>query len=643
MRFVRSLKGRLTLITGVAIVVTGTVVLLFGFFMARSALRDQTFRSMEGVVFQVRGTIDSTCGTLGEVVSSLSDDPRLQEDLALYETDAGDPSAIAADISGVVSGLDSAPSLFESVAVATPDGTIIASSVASPGARPPLKVSESLLREASAGRPAFEFRLRSGRFVIDTASPVLDPGTGRLLGFSFLSGAGGSLERQLADISAIDSSGKLMLSEAEGAKVRVAVFGRNSRTSDEKVTIAGYDPKTDTPPVRAAHGERGEGEMTVPALGHVVVSYDYIPATTWGITATSDASQAFAPIYRLRNVMIIVILVLLFGGAALALLIARSIARPITELQEGVKALAGGELGTRVVIEDGLEVTELAEEFNEMASRLMELYDTLEHKVEERTRELKDANERLRILDDLKSDFVSTASHELRGPLASMKMGVATVGHEMVGPLNDEQKQMLEIAERNIDRLTRLTGDILDLTKIEAGQLDLDLDQCDVYELASEVVEADEPLARDRGLRLAVESQVGPVVARCDRDRIHQVIQNLVGNAIKFTDEGGVTITVDRVADDAGAAGEAGEGKGPAIGVCVEDTGVGIPPEAIETIFEKWSQAHSDTRSEKRGTGLGLAISRGIVEAHGGEVSVESTLNEGSRFCFSIPVRGPDA
>ena len=176
------------------------------------------------------------------------------------------------------------------------------------------------------------------------------------------------------------------------------------------------------------------------------------------------------------------------------------------ELQDGVKALAGGELGTRVAIKDGIEVTALADEFNTMAGRLDESYQTLEQKVDERTRELQAANDRLRILDELKSDFVSMVSHELRSHLSSMKMGVATVAKEMVGPLNDEQRLMLEIAERNIDRLTKLTTDLLDLTKIEAGQLDLELDQHDLYELALEVIESDEPMAGDKGLRLNVVS-----------------------------------------------------------------------------------------------------------------------------------------
>jgi signal transduction histidine kinase len=310
-------------------------------------------------------------------------------------------------------------------------------------------------------------------------------------------------------------------------------------------------------------------------------------------------------------------------------MIARSISRPLTELQEGVKALAAGDLTTRVTISDGIEVTSLANEFNRMAGRLNDLYDNLERKVLDRTIELQEANDRLKELDDLKSEFVSMASHELRSPMASMKMGVSTVLREMVGPLNDDQKQMLEIAERNIDRLTNLTSELLDLTKIEAGQLDINLEDCDLLKLAGEVVTSDQPLARDKGLVLEALSHDGPVVVSCDRDRIYQVIQNVLSNALKFTEEGAVTVSVDRT-----------DG---CVRVCVEDTGLGIPPEFIATIFEKWSRAHSETRSEMRGTGLGLAICKGIVEAHGGEITLESKPGKGTRVCFTLPVRGPDA
>ncbi len=252
----------------------------------------------------------------------------------------------------------------------------------------------------------------------------------------------------------------------------------------------------------------------------------------------------------------------------------------------------------------------------------------LREKLEQTTRALEAANERLEVLEELKSEFVCMASHELRSPLSSMKMGIATVAKEMVGPLNDEQKMMLEIAERNIDRLTKLTTDLLDLTKIEAGQLDLELDEQDIRELAEEVVESDSESAGDKGLLLEIASGSAPVVARCDRERLGQVLHNLVANAVNFTEEGAVSVTVDQAGDRAV--------------VEVSDTGSGIDPTALESIFDKWSKAHSETPSERRGTGLGLAICKGIVEAHGGDISVESEQGAGSTFRFEVPVRGPD-
>jgi signal transduction histidine kinase len=289
-----------------------------------------------------------------------------------------------------------------------------------------------------------------------------------------------------------------------------------------------------------------------------------------------------AQVFQLSNVLIVVVAVLLLGGCALAYLMIR----------------------------------------------LSRLSRELEDKVSARTHELQQANERLKILDELKNDFVVMASHELRSPLSSMKMGVSTVVREMVGPLNDEQRLMLSIAERNIDRLAKLTTDLLDLTKIEAGQLDLLMEEENLSEIAREVIAADKLQADEQGVGLEITSPDGNVVARCDRDRIYQVIQNLIDNALRFTEEGGVTVSLNRVNDK--------------VEVSVADTGSGIEGDSLKTIFEKWSPAHANTRSEKRGAGLGLAICRGIVEAHGGSINVQSEKGKGTTFSFSIPVRGPD-
>ena len=610
-----SLRGRLAIVTAIAIVVTGTVVLLFTSLIARSAMREQVFKSMEGVVSRTAQEIQITLRSLSTQADTLSANPRLSQAMEAYAANPQDAVA-AAEVKGILSG--SAGSFRAAAAVQSTGGSVVAVTGHVPAVDP------EALKEVQAAHPVLVFTIDGTDLVLTMAVGLSSPAGNQLVGVLIVEGQAPELQSELTDTAGLGSSGKLLLSQFIAQKVSVASFvGTGSSQGMVRLPL-----DSDLPPARAARGEQGHGEFSGLGKQKVVASYNYIPGVGWGLTATEDSAEAFLPIERLRNVSIIVILVLFVGGAALAYMIARTTSRPLIELQEGVKALAGGDMSTRVKISDGIEVTALADEFNRMAGKLNDSYANLEKKVEERTAELQEVNQRLKELDDLKSDFVSMASHELRSPMASMKMGVSTVLKEMVGPLNEEQKTMLEIADRNIDRLTKLTSELLDLTKIEAGQLDITLEDHDMLELANEVVEAAGPLALSKGVKLTAEARPGPVIARCDHDRIYQVIQNIVGNALNFTEDGSVTIKV--------------ESAGDSVRVCVKDTGPGIPPEAVSTIFEKWSQAHSETRSEKRGTGLGLAICKGIVEAHGGRISVETEVGRGTMFCFTLPVSGPD-
>jgi len=634
LKFARSLKGRLAIIAAIAIVVTGTVVLLFTFFMARSVMREQVFKSVEGVVLRTRSEIETTLQNIGSIAEELASSALLRQDLEAYLANAGQRSALSAEIAGVLGDSRIGKSAAGGLVVTTTDGIPVAATAQAQGSDSLTAENAALVADLKPGSPKLTFSLDGNNFMIVMAVPVTQAASGQVLGALVARSASPSIQSELQDTSGLGSSGRILLSDFVASKVSVLSYSRPG-VGDVKATgtsrqgvLTRLPLGSDLPPAKAARGEKGEGEYNGLGDRRVVASYDFVPQPQWGVTAATDSSEIFAPIYRLRNVSIMVIVVLLFGGVALAYLIARTISSPLTELQEGVKAFAGGDLTTRVAISDGLEVTALAEEFNKMAGRLNDMYDNLEHKVQERTIELQEANERLKQLDDLKSDFVSMASHELRSPMASMKMGVSTVLREMVGPLNDDQKLMLEIAERNIDRLTKLTSELLDLTKIEAGQLDISLDDCDVSGIVREVVEADEALAQHQDVALEALSPGGPVVARCDRDRVYRVVQNLVGNALKFTEDGKITITLDK--------------DGERVRVRVRDTGPGIPVESLPTIFDKWSQAHSETVSEKRGTGLGLAICKGIVEAHGGAISVESDPGEGTEFTFTLPVRGPD-
>ena len=615
----------------IAIVVTGTVVLLFTYFIARAELREQVFKSMEGVVSRTSGEVELALRDSSPGLDSLAADPQLVADIQAYAADNPDNQAIEADLARLVSTGTAGSTSVTGMLVTTMGGTVIAS-VKGPAAGGALKNADpQLLSELKPGHPVVTFDVGARGLTIIKVFPMSKPGSNQVTGAVVSNTRSPELESELSDTSGLGLGGRILLSDLVAGKISVAYF-RNNGGGVGSTTVGRLirlPMNSDAAPAKAARGEKGEGESQG-LFGHEVVSsWDSIPEAGWGVTATTDSGDAFAAIDRLRNVSILVILVLLVGGLALAYMIARTVARPLKDLQDGVKAIAAGDLSTRVTISDGVEVTELANEFNSMAGRLKDLYDNLEGKVQERTIELQEANDRLKELDDLKSEFVSMASHELRSPMASMKMGVSTVLREMTGPLNEDQKLMLGIAERNIDRLTTLTSELLDLTKIEAGQLDILPAEVDLGTLAAEVVEADRPLAEHEGVDLVLAAPEEPVMATCDRDRIYQVIQNMVGNALNFTEEGSVTVSVAKETAERAR-------------VCIKDTGLGIPEDAIETIFDKWSRAHAETRSEKRGTGLGLAISKGIVEAHGGGVTLQSKAGTGTTVCFTLPLRGPD-
>jgi len=629
-KFARSLKGRLTIIVAIAIVVTGTVVLLFTYFMARSVLREQVFKSMDGVASRTVAEVQLALREASPVLDTLAENPQLLADIEAFTAANPDRQAIAADVAALISPDAAASSSMKGILVTSVGGTVIAT-VKGPVAGTDLKNADpQVLSGLKPGRPVLTFNVGSDGLTIVKVFPVSSLSTNKVVGAVVSNTASPVLENELSNTSGLGEGGRILLSDMFAGKISVAYFLSNGAVGTNTVgKVIRLPLNSEAAPAKAARGEKGEEESKGMFGQEVVSSYNFVPEADWGVTATTDSSDAFAPINRLRNVSILVILVLLVGGCALAYMIARTISRPLKDLQEGVKAIAAGDLTTRVMISDGVEVTALADEFNSMAGRLKDLYDNLEKKVQERTIELQYANNRLHELDELKSEFVSMASHELRSPMASMKMGVSTVLREMIGPLNEDQKLMLGIAERNIDRLTTLTSELLDLTKIEAGQLDIVPAAVDLVSLAAEVVEADTLLAQHEGVALALAAPDEPVMVDCDHDRIYQVIQNLVGNALTFTEEGGVTVSVAKESAEMAR-------------VCVKDTGLGIPADALQTIFDKWSRAHAETRSEKRGTGLGLAISKGIVEAHGGEITLESEAGKGTTVCFTLPLRGTD-
>lgn len=256
---------------------------------------------------------------------------------------------------------------------------------------------------------------------------------------------------------------------------------------------------------------------------------------------------------------------------------------------------------------------------------LEELTETLEQRVQERTRELQTANEKLQELDRLKSAFVSIVSHELRTPMTSIKGYVENMLDGLTGGLSDRQSHYLTRVKYNVERLTRMINDLLDLSRIEAGRVELAVTPIPVAELVNEISESLLPLAQSKSIALHTATLGPPVSIMADRDKLHQILTNLVQNAVKFTPQGGdITIQTRRREDQVAE-------------FCVADTGCGIPVEEQAKIFERFYRGES-IQAEQRGAGLGLAITKSLVELHGGKIWVESTPGRGSRFYFTMPL-----
>ncbi|MBN1870623.1 MAG: diguanylate cyclase [Candidatus Omnitrophica bacterium] len=243
-------------------------------------------------------------------------------------------------------------------------------------------------------------------------------------------------------------------------------------------------------------------------------------------------------------------------------------------------------------------------------------------------KELEEKNRELQELDRLKSEFISTVSHELRTPLAITKEGITLIQDGVLGKINEKQAKVLMTAKESIDRLARLINSLLDISKIEAGNIEIKKSLISVTEVAKQVASFFETKAADKGLKLRVNLPESGVNAYADNDKIIQVFTNLVGNALKFTDKGYIAISVEEKKDE--------------IECSVEDTGKGVLKEDIPKMFVKFQQINRVHGDGERGTGLGLSIAKSIVELHGGEIWVESEAGKGTKIIFTLPKYADD-
>jgi len=332
-----------------------------------------------------------------------------------------------------------------------------------------------------------------------------------------------------------------------------------------------------------------------------------------------------------RNIRVILLTVTgVFGLTALWFWIAAFLAftRPLAQLTQATTNMSQGDLDQRVPTDYLLfkdEITVLSENFNSMAKSLKDLLTSLEDRVEQRTRELAEARDEAVTANKSKTEFVSVVSHELKLPMTSIKGYSDLMLSGATGQLNENQVNFLGTIRNNVNRMATLVSDLADISRIESGNLRLEPREVPVWDVIDEVVTLTRTQVTQKNQTVTVDIPSELPKAWCDRNRLAQILTNLISNANKYTQDGGAII-VHATRDT------------NMIQIKVEDNGLGMTPEDQQKLFSKFFRSADDKIREAPGTGLGLSITKNLIELQGGKVWFESEFRKGTSFFFTVPI-----
>jgi two-component system, NtrC family, sensor kinase len=392
------------------------------------------------------------------------------------------------------------------------------------------------------------------------------------------------------------------------------------------------------PQVRAARGEAAPGLEQVQEAENVqgqkvLTAFATVAPLDWLVFVELPSDEANGPLYAALERLAWVLLAALVFAVLAGVFLARRMVGPIQTIRAGAARIGGGNLSQRIEIKTGDELESLADQFNDMAGRLQESYADLERKVDDRTRELSAAlaqleekSRQLELASQHKSQFLANMSHELRTPLNAI-IGLTEMMFTNAARFGTEKaEEPLRRVNRAGTHLLGLINQVLDLSKIEAGKLELSAEPVNLAPLLEEVAGTARQLAEQNGIRLIVEAQDNLGSQIVDPMRLRQILLNLLSNACKFTKLGEVTLRVRRVVDGHNW-----------MEFVVADTGIGMTAEQQARLFEEFSQADTSTARRFGGTGLGLAITRRLARMMGGDVTVQSEPGKGSVFTVRLP------
>lgn len=369
---------------------------------------------------------------------------------------------------------------------------------------------------------------------------------------------------------------------------------------------------------------RAKGMASLDLRGNKVVSSSaVVPRLDWAVISEQRADEAYASIYASLLRTSTLLLIGLVVALVASIFVARRVVLPLRSLRDGAQRIGEGDLTHRVALRTGDELEALADAFNGMAGALRDSYAGLEQKIEQRTQDLSAANQRLDEVSKHKSRFLASMSHELRTPLTAIIGFTRVVLRKTDGQIPALQSENLRKVMVSAESLLTLVNELLDLSKIEAGRMEVQAEDFGLQQVVEAAVTAVEPMLKDGDVRLVVELSPDIGTLRTDREKLRQIIVNLLGNAAKFTEQGEIRLSAWR--------------ENTTLKLAVADTGIGMEQEALAYVFEEFRQAEGASAGKYGGTGLGLPIVKRLATLLHGDIAVESESGKGSRFTVALP------
>ncbi|HBR17021.1 MAG TPA: hypothetical protein DD725_05345 [Deltaproteobacteria bacterium] len=342
----------------------------------------------------------------------------------------------------------------------------------------------------------------------------------------------------------------------------------------------------------------------------------------WYIFVSQSPEESYAPIYTLLKRMAALLIFSVVILSAMGFWAAKRIVEPIRILQQGAEIIGNGNLNHRIYIATNDEIEDLANKFNQMVEKINKSYSELEQRIAERTEGLKKGYHEMEVISRLKSEFLANISHEFRTPLNAIMGFSELLRDKACGDINEKQCEYLDDIYKSGKHLLELINDVLDLSKIEAGKMEIRPEEFSIPNLIKEAYSIVSPLAikKNISIKMDIDNGISSIVA--DKRMFKQIMYNLVSNATKFTNEGG-HINIKASCNNY------------FLQVSVIDNGIGISKKDMNNIFKEFKQI---TTSEHEGTGLGLVLVKRYIEMQGGNMRVESEFGKGSNFTFRLPM-----